>query len=223
MASDIPNPARRALKASIGICLKPMVLPSTSDMIWAISLNERSSGPRTATLTSLSCVYQALAFSYHLSPAAERLPPPSSAGLFETVTKLYARSQLIADATPEKCSPMQTEATTSAFYESLNAQIHEPRGLCGSRVKVPQRHRCRAGWLRDQSENIAVRRRLRRRTAVLSVCVAPFTLLHALSLGCAAEAELPLLKNRASLKHRQFDGDHDLTWVSSPQSELQKI
>jgi hypothetical protein len=24
------------------------------------------------------------------------------------------------------------------------------RSLCGSRVKVPQRHRCRAGWLRDQ-------------------------------------------------------------------------
>ena len=59
--------------------------------------------------------------------------------------------------------------------------------------------------------------------AVLSVCIAPFTLLHALSLVCAAEAELPLLKSRPSLKHRQSDGDRDLMWVSSPQNELQKI
>jgi hypothetical protein len=65
------------------------------------------------------------------------LPPPSTADLFETVTKLYARTQLIADATPEKYQPMQTEAKTSAFYESVNAQIHQPRSLCGSRVKVP--------------------------------------------------------------------------------------
>ena len=42
----------------------------------------------------------------------------------QTVTKLYARTPLIADVTPEKYHPMQTEARTSAIYESLNAQIH---------------------------------------------------------------------------------------------------
>src|SRR5487761_1179815 len=60
-------------------------------------------------------------------------------------------------------------------------------------------------------------------TAVLSLCIAPFTLLHALSLVCAAEADLPLLKSRPSLMHPQSYGDRDLTWVSSPQNELQKI
>jgi Single-strand binding protein family len=34
-----------------------------------------------------------------LSAAALRPPPPTSAGLFEAVTKLYARTQLIAGAT----------------------------------------------------------------------------------------------------------------------------
>ena len=47
-----------------------------------------------------------------------------------------------------------------------------------------------------------------------------FTLLHALSLECAAEAEPPPSKNRASLKRQQSDGDHYLTLVSSLQNEL---
>ena len=120
---------------------------------------------------------------------------------------------------------MQTEARTSAFYESLNKstslEVYAAlaskylRGTTAGQDGFVTNARSRAktvlfgGGCEDAS--------------VLSVCIAPFTLLHALSLGCAAEAELSLLKSRLSLKHRQSYGDRDLTWVSSPQNELQKI
>jgi hypothetical protein len=49
IAADIPDPVSLALNASPGICWKRTGFLSTSDMICAMSLKDKSSGPRTAT------------------------------------------------------------------------------------------------------------------------------------------------------------------------------
>ncbi len=52
IASDMPRAMRRALYASVLMRWNRIGRPSISDMIRAMSLYERSSGPKTGTLAT---------------------------------------------------------------------------------------------------------------------------------------------------------------------------